>query len=304
MVWYDRAGKLLETVGQPGNVIMPAISPDEKTIAFSRGDSVNNNRDIILRDLDRQNDRRLTTDVSQNATPFFSPQGDRVVFRSNRAGHGGDLYVRGSNGSGQDEVLLSTPNAKIVTQWSRDGRFIVYADQDPKTRLDLWYLPMGPDGKPSGKQMPFAHSEFVELQGQLSPDSKWMAYTSDVSGQREVYVQPFPSADNELRISTAGGVQPRWRGDGRELFYVAPDGKLTAVAVTVSPGPKPSLKAGAPAALFDTHIAALNQVFFNYDLTADGKRFLVGTTAGAASSAGPSTPPLTVRVNWNAPSKQ
>src|SRR6185295_11018903 len=189
-------------------------------------------------------------------------------------------------------------------QWSRDGRFIVYTEQDPKTRLDLWYLPMGPDGKPSGKPMRFAHSEFSELQGQLSPDSKWMAYTSDVSGQREVYVQPFPSADNELRISTAGGAQPRWRGDGKELFYLAPDGKLTAVAVTVTPGPKASLKAGAPLALFDTHIAAQTQVFFNYDVTADGKRFLVDTSAGAASSTGASTPPLTVRVNWDAPSKK
>jgi len=117
-----------------------------------------------------------------------------------------------------------------------------------------------------------------------------------------VYVQPFPSADNELRISTAGGAQPRWRADGKELFYLAQDAKMTAVAVTVTPGPKASLKAGAPVALFDTHIVAQAQIFFNYDVTADGKRFLVDTAAGAASGA-PSTPPLTVRVNWNAASK-
>jgi eukaryotic-like serine/threonine-protein kinase len=300
IVWYDRAGKLLETVVPPGRVIMPAISPDEKTIAFSRGDSGSNNRDIILRDLGRQNDRRLTTDASPNTTPFFSPHGDRIVFRSNRGGHLGDLYWRASNGSGQDEVLLSTPDGKMVNQWSRDGRFIVYAEQDPKTKQDVSYLPMGEDGKPSGKPMPFAHSEFNEIDGQLSPDSHWMAYTSDVSGQREVYVQPFPSADNELRISTAGGEQPRWRGDGKELFYVTPDGKLTAVAVTVTPGPKPSLKAGAPVALFDAHIAIQNQIFFNYDVTADGKRFLVDAIPAVASSAGPSVAPLTVRVNWNA----
>ena len=162
---------------------------------------------------------------------------------------------------------------------------------------------MGEDGKPSGKPMPFAHSEFNEVQGQLSPDSRWMAYTSDVSGQREVYVQPFPSADNELRISTAGGVQPRWRGDGKELFYVAPDGKLTAVAVTVTAGPKPSVKAGAPVALFDTPSSSLTQNFFSYDVTADGKRFLVDAVPSAASSAAPSTPPLTVRINWNAASE-
>jgi hypothetical protein len=190
----------------------------------------------------------------------------------------------------------------MVNQWSRDGRFLVYTQQDPKTKWDVSYLPMGEDGKPVGKEIPFVHSEFNEFQGQLSPDSHWMAYTSDVSGQREVYVQPFPSADNELRISTAGGAEPRWRVDGKELFYVTPDGKLTAVAVTVTPGPKPSLKAGAPVALFDAHISSQAQ-YFNYDVAADGKRFLVAANPSAASSSGPSTPPLTVRVNWNPASK-
>ncbi len=299
IVWYDRAGKLLESVVQLARVAVPAISPDEKTIAFSRGESGSGNRDIILRDLGRQNDRRLTTDASTNTTPFFSPKGDRIVFRSNRGGRVGDLYVRASNGSGQDEVLLSTPDGKNVNQWSRDGRFIVYTEQDPKTKFDVSYLPMGDDGKPSGKPTPFAHSEFNEIQGQLSPDSRWMAYISDVSGQREVYVQPFPSADNELRISTAGGAQPRWRGDGKELFYVTPDEKLTAVTITVTPGPKPLLKAGAPVALFDAHISSQAQNF-NYDVATDGKRFLVGANPSATSSVGPSIAPLTVRVNWNA----
>ena len=301
--WYDRAGKLLETVIPAARVTMPAISPDEKTIAFSRADSGSNVRDIILRDLGRQNDRRLTTDASTNVTPFFSPHGDRIAFESNRGGKVGDLYLRASNGSGQDEVLLSTPRVKVVNQWSRDGRFIVYAEQDPKTKLDLWVLPMGEDGKPSGKPMPFVHSEFNEGHGQLSPDSRWMAYVSDVSGQPEVYVQPFPSADNELRISTAGGQQPRWRGDGKELFYQAPDGKLMAVAVNVTPGPKPSLQVGVPIALFDTHFSSGIQNYFNYDATADGKRFLVTTSPSTASSSGPSVPPLTVRVNWNAAPK-
>jgi len=115
-----------------------------------------------------------------------------------------------------------------------------------------------------------------------------------------VYVQPFPSADNESRISIAGGEQPRWGRDGKELFYLAADGKITAVPMIVSAGPKPSLKPGTPAARFDAHIAVQNQVYFSYDVTADGKRFLVNAVPSAASSAAPSTPPLTVRVNWNA----
>jgi eukaryotic-like serine/threonine-protein kinase len=297
---YDRAGKLLDVAVPPSGLTMPAISPDEKTIAFSRGDPGSDRNDIVLRDLSRHNDRRLTTDTSTNISPFFSPDGARIVFRSNRDGHLGDLYVRASNGSGQDEVLLSTPSGKMVDQWSRDGRFIVYTEQDPKTRYDLWVLPMGPDGKASGKPMPFLHSTFSEIDGQLSPDSRWMAYASDVSGQREVYVQPFPSADNELRISTAGGMQPRWRGDGKELYYQAADGKLMAVALTMSPGPKPSLKPGAPVVLFDGHFPLQTQGYFNYDVTADGKRFLVTGNPSAGSSTGTAIVPLTVRVNWNA----
>jgi serine/threonine protein kinase len=303
LAWYDRAGKLIETVGQPGNVLMPAISSDEKTIAFSRSAN-GGDRDIMLRDLDRKNERRLTTDPSQNDVPFFSPSGDRIVFRSNRGGRRGDLYLRSSNGSGQDELLLPSAGSKVVNQWSRDGKFIVYQEPDPKTKMDLWVLPMGEDGKPSGKPMRFLHSEFNESQGQLSTDSRWMAYTLDKSGQREVYVQPFPSADNELKVSTAGGEQPRWSRDGKELFYMGLDGKLNTVRITVSPGPKPALTAGTPAVLFDSHIATPNQPFFNYDVTADGKRFLIGTTPLAAASTSPTVPPLTVRVNWNAASKK
>jgi eukaryotic-like serine/threonine-protein kinase len=302
VVWYDRGGKA-EAVGTPGNVLQPAISPDEKTIAFARGPG-GASRDIWLRDLVRGNERRLTTDGLNNQVPFWSPKnGDRIVYRSSRGGHPGDLYLKASSGAGQDEPLLSTPNAKIVDQWSRDGRFIVYTEQDPKTKNDLWVLSMGGDGKPSGKPMPFLHSGFNELHGQLSPDSRWMAYTSDVSGQGEVYVQPFPVPDNEVRISLAGGGQPRWSGDGKELFYLAADGKLTVVAVTVAAGPKPSLKPGAPMALFDAHLLPTNSSF-NYDVTADGKRFLVITNASAPVSTGSSAPPLTVRVNWNAASKK
>ncbi|HYL35168.1 MAG TPA: protein kinase [Bryobacteraceae bacterium] len=310
LVLYDRGGKVLEPVGPLGNVLQPSISPDEKMIAFSRA-GAGGNRDIWLHDLVRGNERRLTTDVSTNVVPFWSPQtGDRIVFVSSRVGHPNDLYLRASSGAGQDQSLLSTPNGKIVDQWSRDGRFIVYTENDPKNKWDLWYLPMGDSSTSSGsaadrKPVPFLHSGFNELQGQLSPDSRWMAYMSDVSGQREVYVQPFPSADNEIRISTAGGEQPRWRGDGKELFYLGADGKITSVAITASAGPKPSFNAGAPAPLFDAHIASGNtNSYFNYDVTADGRRFVIATNGATTSPTGAAPPPLIVRVNWNAASKK
>jgi hypothetical protein len=308
IVWYDRGGKVVETLST-GNVIQPVISPNEKSIAFSRS-AGSNTRDIWLRDLARGTDRRLTTDASQNVSPFWSPKtGDRIVFRSTRGGHNGDLYLRASSGAGQDEVLLTTPNSKIVDQWSQDGQFIVYSEGDSKTKGNLWYLPMGDSATASAnpadrKRVVFLHSPFDELQGQLSPDSRWMAYMSNVSGQREVYVQPFPAADNEVPISTAGGEQPRWRGDGKELFYLAADGKITSVPIATTAGPKPSLKAGAPMPLFDAHsVSGNNNAYFNYDVTADGKRFLVAASNAATTLTG-ATPPLTMRINWNMESKK
>ena len=303
LVWYDRSGKVVETVGPLSNIVMPALSPDEKTVAFSKQGGGAAERDIWLRDLVRGSERRLTTDASTNVAPFFSPDGKQIAFRSNR-GTKQDLYARASSGAGENELLVSTPNSKLVNQWSRDGRFIVYSEVGPK-RWDLWYLPMGNDGKPAGKPVAFLHSEFNEVHGQLSPDSRWMAYTSEVSGQREVYVQPFPSADNEIRISTAGGEQPRWRADSKELFYLGADGKIASVTISVSGGPKPSLKAGTPVPLFDAHSSippGQGGNVFNYDVTADGKRFLVSAT-GAAASVGSGTPPVIVLVNWNAPKK-
>jgi eukaryotic-like serine/threonine-protein kinase len=188
----------------------------------------------------------------------------------------------------------------LSSQWSRDGRFIVYFEVGPKNKRDIWVLPTegaAADRKP----IPFLRTEFDELFGQLSPDSHWMAFTSDRSGRREVYVRPFPPGEGEWAISIAGGQAPRWRGDGKELFFEAADGKMMAVPVkAVAPGGKPSFEAGTPVVLFDTHIVHTgNDTQLQYDVTADGKRFLINTTGGAASS-----PPLTVVTNWYAAMKK
>ena len=146
------------------------------------------------------------------------------------------------------------------------------------------------------KPVPFLQSEFDEFHGQLSPDSRWMAYTSDQSGQREVYVRSFPAAEILKRISIEGGEQPRWRGDGRKLFFVAEDGKMMAVAVKAMAGPKPSFEPEAPRPLFETHLAqGPGKAIFEYDVTADGKRFLLDSAGGSSASA----PPLNVVVNWD-----
>jgi serine/threonine protein kinase len=290
---YDRSGKLLAKVGAPGQVYDPAISPDEKSVAFRL--FAGSRSDLWVRDLTHGTERRLTTDPSFNLAPFWAPNGDRIVFESNRKGSIYNLYQKAAGGMGQDELLFENGNNKAPSQWSHDGRFIVYRESDPKTKLDIWVLPV--EGSEQHKRFPFLHSEFNELHGQLSPDSNWMAYTSDESGRREVYVRSFPSGEFQQPISVAGGEQPRWRRDGKEVFFVGGDGKMMAVPVKAVAGTKPSLEVGSPLPLFDTHLVQVNNnQWFEYDVTADGKRFLLDT-AGVGST---STPFLNVVVNWDA----
>ena len=207
------------------------------------------------------------------------------------------LDEKAASGTGKDELLLPHGNTRWFSQWSRDGEFAVYAELDSKTKFDIWVLPMAA-GKEERKPVPFLRSDFSELMGQLSPDSHWMAYTSDESGQREVYVRPFPTGDGQWRISIAGGEQPRWRGDGKELFFVAADGKMMAVLVKAVTGAAPSIEAGVPQPLFDAHLAPSPvDNLFEYDVTADGKRFLVDTVGLNAPATVPS---LNVIVNWDA----
>ena len=296
LAWYDRGGKLLGTASEPGTVSLPRISPDERSLVFVRRGS-DLEFHLWLRDLARGTEQRFTTEGSFNSAPVWSPQGDRIAFLSIRAGIP-NLYQKPADGTGQAELLLATGVAMGPTQWSRDGRFIVYMSEfDPKTKRDLWVLPMehGVERKP----IPFLHSQFNEMFGQLSPDSHWMAYASDESGQNEVYVQPFPAADGRWKISIAGGSEPRWRGDGQELFFVSRDGSMNAVAVHAAlPSgrvAKSSFQVGTPEPLFETHL--IGGPNLKYDVTVDGKRFVLATLTGSGSV---SAPLLTMVVNWDA----
>jgi len=296
--WYDRSGKSLATVGAPGMVFGPALSPDEKLVVFQRATS--SGSDLWVRDLNRGTETRFTNDPSSNIAPFWSPGGDRIVFASNRTGVY-NLYQK-TAGSGREMPLLANSVTDNPTQWSRDGRFIVYFELDPKNKRDLWALP-AEDSAADRKPIHFARSEFDEEFGQLSPDSHWMAFTSNRSGRREVYVRPFPEGEGEWTISIAGGWEARWRGDGKELFFEAADGKMMAVPVRRAvPGAKPQFEPGTPVALFDAHMAHFaGERDFEYDVTADGKRFLINTSSGTGAV---SAPPLTVVTNWLAGAKR
>ncbi len=283
---FDAAGTRLATVGTFAPYESPSISPDATRVAvFFRQDV--GSGDIWLLDLVRSTSSRLTFDAATDTAPIWSPDGARVVFSSNRGGSF-DLYVKHSGGVGQEELLLESEQGKLPDDWSGDGRFILYRSQDAKTGLDLWVLPLEGDRKPQA----FLQTPFNELQGRFSPDGRWIAYMSDESGRNEVYVQSFPVSGGKWQISTAGGVQPRWRGDGRVLFFVA-NGQV--MAVDISAAQDKTLTAGMPRQLFRADLASTTNERNAWDVTADGQRFLINSEASAAPGQ---NRPVTVVVNW------
>jgi eukaryotic-like serine/threonine-protein kinase len=295
ITWYDRSGKILAT--QPGNGGQPSISPDEKFVAFMRLTA--SGSDLWLWDFSRGTLQLLHKDPAFGQNPLWSPNGDRILFFSNRAAGVPNFYTLNVNGTGPAEELFSSDSRKVLTQWSRDARFIVYSETNLKTREDLWVLPF--DNGKAGKPISFLHSESNEAYGQLSPDNRWMAYMSDESGRREVYVRAFPSAEEPKRISINGGDQPRWRGDGKELYFIGADSKMMAAPIKIGSGPKLSLEPGPPQALF-----AAPPLFhywtnaYEYDVTADGKRFVLNADVANATS----THDLNVIVDWVAALKK
>src|SRR5262249_26510580 len=170
-------------------------------------------------------------------------------FNSNRKGVF-DLYWRLSDRAGADELLLDSDQNKVATDWSSDGRFLLYRSLDPQTSYDLWVLPTSGDKKP----FPFLKTPFDERDGQFSPDGKWVAYQSTESGRYEIYAQPFPGPGRKSKIPTNGGTQPRWNKNGKEIFYVSLDSKMIAVPVKLTADGQ-SLETGTPAALFPVRIA-------------------------------------------------
>src|SRR3989441_3126013 len=204
------------------------LSPDGKRVAVNR--TVNGKIDVWLIDAARGVPTRFSFDAAYNDSPVWSSDGSRVVFASNRKGIY-DLYSRSSSGAGTDELLLESGQYKVPTDWSSDGRFILFRSNDPQTGWDLWVLPVSGDKKP----FPFLKTPFEEREGQFSSDGKWIAYQSNESGRFEIYVQPFPGPGGKFQISNNGGAQPRWNKDDKEIFYVSSDSKMMAAPVKLSP---------------------------------------------------------------------
>jgi Tol biopolymer transport system component len=299
LLWYERSGKPAGAVGAPGVAGGFDVSPDGKTVALAR--ITGRSSDIWLHDLARGNETRFTFNTSVNIDPIWSPKGDRIVFASNRRGIF-DLYQKAASGAGQDEILIESNHPKRPSQFSADGRFLLFDDVDPKMAVDIWTLSNPAGTAQERKPALLLQTEFAEQFPQLSPDGRWLAYASNESGRVEIYVRPGPGAPGEgkWKASTTGGTQPRWRRDGKELYYIAPDRKLMAVAVKTTAGPKAVFEAGTPEALFQTSIVLntgnLSALAYS---TTDGKRFLIETSGSEAPDQ-----PLTAVVNWLAAAKK
>jgi Tol biopolymer transport system component len=286
LTWMDRTGKQVGTAGEPGDYFNIALSPDERHVAVTRLTGTPENRDIWLVDLARSVTSRLTSDPANDILPLWSPDGARVLFGSVRDG-ATNLFLKSASGSQPEELLTKfVEGAPNAIDWSRDGKYVLYFNQVPKTGFDLMVLPLTGDRKP----FPFQQTTFNETDGAFSPDTAWVAYTSDESGREEVYVQPFPTTGPKYRISANGGTEPTWRGDGRELFFLAPDGTVMAATVSTAKG----FEAGTPQALFASGVAFTGNRH-QYAVTRDGQRFLVNVP-----QPGSSPTPLTVVVNWQA----
>ena len=288
LVWHERGGKQTSVLGDQADYADVELSPDDQRVAVSVLDPAQGTRDLWLYDVKRGLRTRFTFDAANEFEPIWSPDGDRLTFSRNKGSV--DLYQKPSSGSGSEGALLEGGLGKFPADWSPDGRFILYvAGGAAIGRSDLLVLPLFGDRKP----IPFLESSFVETRGQFSPDGRWIAYASNESGQLEIYVARFPEPGERRRVSTAGGLWPRWRRDGTELVYLASDNTLTAATVN---GEGATFEVRAVRTLFAVRPRPMVTLGdYPYDVSADGQRFLVNTLVEETASAA-----ITLVVNWTA----
>ena len=277
LVWFDREGKQIDAIDTPAKVSVgqdPYLSPDGKRLVMKK------EQNLWVIDLEKGTGLRLTSTFSQ--IPVWSPGGNRIVYSR------GALTLKSADGVGDEQTLLE--RTAYPASWSPDGRFIIFSETGVKTRMDIWVLPMFGDKK----EYQLSNSPFDERSPQLSPDGRWLAYSSDETGDYEIYVQSF-AAEGKLgsgkkRVSTSGGKFPVWRHDGKELFFVAADGSMMVTSVKTGGN---EFEFESPKPLFKTRLLPFN--FHEFDVTHDGQRFLIGTRIGE-----PTAPPPTIILNWTA----
>jgi eukaryotic-like serine/threonine-protein kinase len=280
---FDRTGRQVGVVGEPADYTNPAMSPDGKRVAVGRRDPQTQTRDIWIFDLERGSSSRLTFDPADDFNPAWAGDGATVMFSSMRRPGQRDIYRKLASGTQAEEVVLAGSGQKALDDWSRDGRFIVY-DSAAGVTTDLYVVALDGDRKP----VAITNTPFNERSGAVSPNGRWIAYASNESGLPAVFVQTFPEPIGRWQVSTSGGVDPMWRGDGRELFFHW-QGKMLSVDVAAAGS---RFEVSVPRVLFD--MPRLAESGRNrYVVSPDGQRFLAVTAIGD-----PVPLPLTVVLNW------
>jgi serine/threonine protein kinase len=291
LTWMNRDGAVTGKVGSPGGYYTVSLAPDERTVAVSRYEANERTLSIALWlvDVQRHTSTKFTFGVAAN-NPIWSRDGSEITFMSPRSGPP-SLFRKSVRNSGSEEQLFKTLASSLPTDWSPDGETLIYQSIDSVTRWDLWLLP----GAEPRTPVPFLRGASNETDGRVSPDGRWIAYVSDESGMPEVYISAFPKGGAKASISTGGGHTPRWRADGRELFYVSGARRLMAVSMR-SAANGTAMEAGLPTPLFEIPAlppAADRYSSSEYAVAASGQRFLLRALAGVATDA-----PATVVLNW------
>jgi len=299
LTWFDRQGRALGKAGDSGEYWGLSLAPDgtRGVVSWLNPAQVPLSIDLWFLDFAHGTKTRFTFGEGNSQSPIWSPDGSHVIFISNRENGLYDLYQKPSSGVKDAEVLLKSSEEKDANDWSSDGRLLLYTSQNIKTGADLWLLPLQGERTP----IPFLRTEFNEFDGHFSPDMHWVAYTSDESGGNEIYVRRFSQApesgfsaeEGKWMISKGAGTGPRWRGDGRELYYRSPDG--TVMAATISPGTAFQVRTVNP--LFRASVSSPkifgSYVYFYWDAMRDGTRFLIPTPVAENPPS-----PFDVVLNW------
>ncbi len=290
LVWLDRSGRRLGNIGDPGDYSTPDLSPDGKRVAVSMREGAKPDTDIWLFDSGRVAWSRFTFDPTNDRAPVWSPDGTRILYATATRG-ALDLYEKPAGGAGDGQLVVGSSEDKFPTDWSRDGRFLVYHTFGGKNTWDLWAAPTGGE-----KPFPVVASRFTEVQGRISPDGRWIAYSSDESGRFEIYVTEFPRQKGRWQVSTSGGMQPSWSADGKEIFYIALDQTFTSIPVRIGG----VFEAAPPVPLFKANFPPSVPAYWRYYVPSkDGQRFLVSALLAEAGAS-----PIHVVLNWTAALKK